>query len=171
MKLPQLSRPLVAALCGLSLAGTVPAQERERAREERPREERPREERPVEGQRPPRGDFRPDERRREEARDAEVRREKLARETEQVRADLAADETRYTEQIDSEIRLREERIKHEARLRQMADLGIFAAVAAEIEAELACADDALRPWSSLPCAAKLAELRDVLRSQVASLQR
>lgn len=76
MKLPTLSRPLFAALCGLSLAATA----QERAREERPRENAPREERPVEGQRPPRGDFRPDERRREEGRPAEgARREEFRR--------------------------------------------------------------------------------------------
>jgi hypothetical protein len=51
--------------------------------------------------------------------EAELRRLKQERETELVRADLAADETRYSEQIDSEVRLREERIRHEARLRQM----------------------------------------------------
>jgi hypothetical protein len=51
--------------------------------------------------------------------EAELRRLKQEQETEQVRSELAADETRYSEQIDSEIRLREERIRHEARLRQM----------------------------------------------------
>lgn len=69
MKLPYLSRPLCAALCGLSLATAANAQERAR------------EERPPEGQRPPRGDFRPDERRREDARPGEgVRREEFRRE-------------------------------------------------------------------------------------------
>lgn len=58
--------------------------------------------------------------------EAELRRQKQDYETEQVRADLSADEVRYTEQIDSEVRLREERIRHEARLRQM-----------ELEADLA----------------------------------
>lgn len=61
MKLPTVSRPLFAALCGFSLAalpGASTAQER--AREDRPRDDRPREERPAEGQRPPRGDFRRD---------------------------------------------------------------------------------------------------------------
>ncbi|SMF93864.1 hypothetical protein SAMN02949497_1158 [Methylomagnum ishizawai] len=58
--------------------------------------------------------------------EAELRRQKQAHETEQVRTDLSADELRYTEQIDSEVRLREERIRHEARLRQM-----------ELEADLA----------------------------------
>lgn len=52
-------------------------------------------------------------------REAELRRLRQERETEKVRTELAADETRYSEQIDSEIRLREERIRHEARLRQM----------------------------------------------------
>ena len=49
MKLPTVSRPLFAALCGVSLVAlpsAVPAQDR------------PREDRPVEGQRPPRGEFR-----------------------------------------------------------------------------------------------------------------
>ena len=69
MKLFYLSRPLCAALCGLSLATAATAQERAR------------EERPPEGQRPPRGDFRPDERRREDARPGEgVRREEFRRE-------------------------------------------------------------------------------------------
>ncbi len=58
--------------------------------------------------------------------EAELRRFKQEQETEQVRSELSADELRYTEQIDSEIRLREERIRHEARLRQM-----------ELEADLA----------------------------------
>ena len=58
--------------------------------------------------------------------EADLRRQRQAQETEQVRADLSADELRYTEQIDSEVRLREERIRHEARLRQM-----------ELEADLA----------------------------------
>lgn len=58
--------------------------------------------------------------------EAELRRLKQQQETEQVRMELAADETRYSEQIDSEVRLREERIRHEARLRQM-----------ELEADLA----------------------------------
>lgn len=82
MKLPIVSRPLFAALCGFSLAalpGASTAQER--AREDRPREDRPREERPAEGQRPPRGDFRPDERRREEVRPGDdARREEIRRE-------------------------------------------------------------------------------------------
>lgn len=52
-------------------------------------------------------------------REAELRRQKQEQETAQVRAGLVADETRYSEQTDSEIRLREERIRHESRLRQM----------------------------------------------------
>ena len=72
MKLPILSRPLFAVLCGLSLASA--------AAQERDRNDRPREERPAEGQRPPRGDFRPDERRREEVRPGDdVRREEIRR--------------------------------------------------------------------------------------------
>jgi hypothetical protein len=58
--------------------------------------------------------------------EADLRRQRQEQETEQVRLDLTADEVRYSEQIDSEIRLREERIRHEARLRQM-----------ELEADLA----------------------------------
>lgn len=58
--------------------------------------------------------------------EADLRRQKQAQETEVVRSGLSADELRYTEQIDSEVRLREERIRHEARLRQM-----------ELEADLA----------------------------------
>lgn len=58
--------------------------------------------------------------------EADLRRQKQAQETEQVRSELSADELRYSEQIDSEIRLREERIRHEARLRHM-----------ELEADLA----------------------------------
>lgn len=86
MKLPPLPRPLVAALCGLSLTATA----QERPREERPRENAPREERPAEGQRPPRGEFRPDERRREEARPAEgARREGDARPQGDFRRDAA----------------------------------------------------------------------------------
>ncbi|MBI5802973.1 MAG: hypothetical protein HZA92_19905 [Verrucomicrobia bacterium] len=65
MKLPTVSRPLFAAFCGLSFmalpdAGTA--------------QERPRDERPAEGQRPPRGDFRPGESPRGESRPAEGRR-------------------------------------------------------------------------------------------------
>lgn len=52
-------------------------------------------------------------------REAELRRLKQDQETEQVRSELSADETRFSEQTESEIRLREERIRHEARLRQM----------------------------------------------------
>lgn len=76
MKLSHLSRPLFAALCGISLAALPDAT----TAQERAREDRPREERPAEGQRPPRGDFRPDERRREEGRPADgARREEFRR--------------------------------------------------------------------------------------------
>ncbi|KAF0179035.1 MAG: translation initiation factor IF-2 [Limisphaerales bacterium] len=81
MKLPTVFRPLFTALCGISLAALPDASTaQERAREDRPRENAPRDERPAEGQRPPRGDFRPDERRREEGRPAEgARREEFRR--------------------------------------------------------------------------------------------
>ncbi|CAL1239938.1 hypothetical protein [Candidatus Methylocalor cossyra] len=58
--------------------------------------------------------------------EADLRRLRQEQETQAVRAELSADEIRYTERIGSEIRLREERIRHEARLRQM-----------ELEADLA----------------------------------
>jgi octaprenyl-diphosphate synthase len=59
----------------------------------------------------------------------------------------------------------------ELRLKQMSEMDVFTAVAKEIETELAQADAALRPWSAVPGAARLAELGDVLRAQVASLRR
>lgn len=71
MKRTTVLRPLCAALCGLSLAALpqlIEAQERSR------------DERPGEGQRPPRGDFRPDERTRGEGRPSEPRREEPRRE-------------------------------------------------------------------------------------------
>lgn len=79
MKLPNVPRPLFAALCGLSLVAlpsASPAQERdreERPRENGPRDERPRGERPAEGQRPPRGEFRPGDNPRGEPPRGEVR--------------------------------------------------------------------------------------------------
>ncbi len=80
MKLPTLFRPLFAALCGVTLAalpGATSAQER--SREDRPRENAPRDERPAEGQRPPRGDFRPSEAPRGEPRREDVRRDDAPR--------------------------------------------------------------------------------------------
>ena len=59
----------------------------------------------------------------------------------------------------------------ELRLRQMAELEVFGAVATEIDAELSLADAALAPWAATPAAARLAALGDVLRAQVASLRR
>jgi octaprenyl-diphosphate synthase len=59
----------------------------------------------------------------------------------------------------------------ELRLRQMAELDVFGAVTQEIEAELAKADGALRPWAAEPGAGRLTELGDVLRAQVAGLRR
>ena len=52
-------------------------------------------------------------------REAELHRLKQEQETERTRREISADETRFSEQTESEIRLREERIRHEARLRQM----------------------------------------------------
>lgn len=52
-------------------------------------------------------------------REAELRRQRQAKETEQLREELGAEESLAVEQFDGEIRLREERIRHEARLRQM----------------------------------------------------
>lgn len=95
MKLSNVPRPLFSALCGLSLV-TLPdastAQERGRderprenaPREERPRDDRPRDDRPAEGQRPPRGDFRPSDNQRSEPqrgepRDGAVRRDDAGR--------------------------------------------------------------------------------------------
>jgi len=52
-------------------------------------------------------------------REAELRRQREAKETERLREELSAEETLAVEQFDGEIRLREERIRHEARLRQM----------------------------------------------------
>ncbi|MEQ2005614.1 MAG: periplasmic heavy metal sensor [Limisphaerales bacterium] len=81
MKLPTVSRPLFAALCGFTLAALPDASRaQERAREERPRENAPRDERPADGQRPPRGDFRPGEAQRgEPQRDGGVRRDDAGR--------------------------------------------------------------------------------------------
>lgn len=58
----------------------------------------------------------------------------------------------------------------ERRLTQMRELGVFEAVAAEIERELARAEAALAPHAALPATAHLADLPHVLRSQVASLR-
>ncbi|HYE35319.1 hypothetical protein [Methylocaldum sp.] len=52
-------------------------------------------------------------------REAELRKAQRDHETEHVRAELTAEETRAAEQYDSEVRLREERIRHETRLKQM----------------------------------------------------
>ena len=75
MKLSTVSRPLFAALCGFSLAALPDASRAQ----ERARDDRPREERPAEGQRPPRGDFRPGETPRGEARPTESRRDDAPR--------------------------------------------------------------------------------------------
>lgn len=87
MKLPIVSRPLFAALCGFSLAALPDAS----PAQERARENSPREERPVDGQRPPRGEFRPGEapRREESRRDDAPRGERgEARPTDRARGDF-----------------------------------------------------------------------------------
>lgn len=57
--------------------------------------------------------------------EGELRRQRQEQENERIRAERIAEETRYAEQMNSEIRLREERLRHETRMRQM-----------EVEAEL-----------------------------------
>ncbi|MDV3242005.1 MULTISPECIES: coiled-coil domain-containing protein [Methylocaldum] len=59
-------------------------------------------------------------------REAELRKAQRDHETEHVRAELTTEETRAAEQYDSEVRLREARIHHETRLKQL-----------ELEADLA----------------------------------
>jgi octaprenyl-diphosphate synthase len=56
------------------------------------------------------------------------------------------------------------------RLSQMDQLGVFGAVAAAIDEELARASDALREWTAAAPAAHLLKLVDVLRAQVNSLR-
>ena len=56
------------------------------------------------------------------------------------------------------------------RLRQMRELGIFAAVAAEVHAELGLARAALAPWGAELPTPFLLNLCDILEVQVASLQ-
>ena len=56
------------------------------------------------------------------------------------------------------------------RLKQMNDLGVFAAVTTSIHAELAHATAALAPWPAYPASTHLLALGDVLRAQVAALQ-
>jgi octaprenyl-diphosphate synthase len=79
---------------------------------------------------------------------------------------LAADER--TLLVDEILRRREADLP--ARLRQMGELGVFAAVAAEVEAELAKAEAALAPHAALAPVPLLLQLCDTLRSQVLSLQ-
>jgi octaprenyl-diphosphate synthase len=57
-----------------------------------------------------------------------------------------------------------------ARRRQMRGLGVFAAVEAELEAELAAAEGALAPHAALPPAPMLRRLAELLRAQVAALR-
>jgi octaprenyl-diphosphate synthase len=57
-----------------------------------------------------------------------------------------------------------------SRIRQMTDLGVFSAVAEEIEKELGKAEAALMPYAALTPAALLRQLCDTLRHQVRNLQ-
>ncbi|NBV24030.1 MAG: hypothetical protein EBS05_19190 [Proteobacteria bacterium] len=68
MKLFPLTRPLFAALCGVSLAA-LPAVSQERTREDRPTTP------PTDSPRPPRGEFRADDKPRGEARPGDTRRD------------------------------------------------------------------------------------------------
>jgi octaprenyl-diphosphate synthase len=79
---------------------------------------------------------------------------------------LAADERAVL--VDEILRLREPDLP--ARLRQMEEFGVFAQVAAEIEAELVNAEAALAPHAALPPVPLLRQLCDTLRAQVRSLQ-
>jgi octaprenyl-diphosphate synthase len=79
---------------------------------------------------------------------------------------LAADER--TILIDEILRLREADLP--ARLRQMGELGVFARVATEVEAELIKAESALVPHAALAPVPLLLQLCDTLRNQVRSLQ-
>lgn len=56
------------------------------------------------------------------------------------------------------------------RLRQMCELGVFASVAAEVEAELRQAEAALAPHAALPPVPLLRQLCDTVRFQVGALQ-
>lgn len=57
------------------------------------------------------------------------------------------------------------------RLRQMSEFGVFEAVTESVHTELAAAAAALRDWPTQPPTALLLGLSDVLRAQVAGLQR
>ncbi|PTX91738.1 polyprenyl synthetase family protein [Opitutus sp. ER46] len=57
----------------------------------------------------------------------------------------------------------------ELRLAQMQQYGVFAAVAGEVEAEIAAAAKALEPWTGVSPTSLLLELCSVLRTQVAAL--
>lgn len=56
------------------------------------------------------------------------------------------------------------------RLRQMNELGVFAAVAEAVDTELGAAKSALDPWPGHPPTPLLLSLVDVLRAQIASLR-
>jgi len=57
------------------------------------------------------------------------------------------------------------------RIRQMGELGVFAAVSGAIQEELRAAEAALAPFAGLPPVALLLRLRGVLHDQVQALQR
>lgn len=99
MKPTSILRPFYAALCGLSLAALPQLSEAQ---------ERPRDERPSEGQRPPRGDFRPDDRTRGENRPSEPRREEFRRE-EPRREEFRREEPRREEPRREDFRREEPR--------------------------------------------------------------
>jgi octaprenyl-diphosphate synthase len=79
---------------------------------------------------------------------------------------LAAEERAIL--VDEILRRREADLP--ARLRQMGELGVFALVAAEVEAELLKAETALAPHAALAPVPLLLQLCDTLRHQVRSLQ-
>jgi octaprenyl-diphosphate synthase len=66
--------------------------------------------------------------------------------------------------------LREREPQPALRLRQMAELGVFPAVAAAVEEELRAAELALAPHAGKPAAALLGRLCEVLRGQVGGLK-
>jgi octaprenyl-diphosphate synthase len=66
--------------------------------------------------------------------------------------------------------LREREPQPALRLRQMAELGVFPAVADAVEDELRAAEQALAPHAAKPAAALLGRLCEVLRGQVGGLR-
>jgi len=57
------------------------------------------------------------------------------------------------------------------RLEQMNDLGVFAAVAEAVDAELGAAETALAPWTAAAPTPLLGSLTGLLRTQIAALQK